>query len=141
MGCWDHEREVAEYVAATHRTAIATHARIALHPEAITINYAEAVEEAAAPLVYEENAADAQLLVGHADRHHDIARANAWRHRLAVNNGESHATCHQKETKRNDKQQFPHHYSVTLRASKTSVMPAEEFAPPVALAGRLIVNV
>jgi hypothetical protein len=38
-------------------------------------------------------------------------------------------------------QQFPHHYSVTLRASKTSVMPVEEFAPLVALAGRLIVNV
>jgi hypothetical protein len=132
---------VAEYVAATHRTAIATHARIALHPEVATITDAEAVEEAAAPLIYEKNVPNADLLVGHADRHHDIARANAWRHRLAVNNGESHATCHDKETKRSDSQQFPHHYTVTLRASKTSVMPAEEFAPLVALAGRLIVNV
>jgi hypothetical protein len=141
VGCWDHEREVAEYVAATHRAAIATHTRIALHPEVITINHAEAVEEAVAPLAYEKNVANAKLLVEHADRHHAIARANAWCHRLTVHNGEPHATYHAKETKRNDKQQFPHHYSVTLRASKTSVMPAEEFAPPVALAGRLIVNV
>jgi hypothetical protein len=132
---------VAKYVAASHWTAVATHARITLHPEAIVINDAEAVEEAAVPLAYEENVPSADLLAGHADRHDDIARANAWRHRLAVNNGESHATCHDKETKRSDGQQFPHHYSVTLRASKTSVMPAEEFAPLVALAGRLIVNV
>ena len=87
---------MAEYVAATHRTAIATHARIALHPEAITINYAEAVEEAAAPLAYEKNAADAQLLVGQADRHHAIARANAWCHRLTIHNGESDAAQHAK---------------------------------------------
>jgi hypothetical protein len=71
---------VAKYVAAPHRTAVATHARIALHPEAITINYAEAVEEAAVPLINEENVTDAQLLVGHADSHHAIARANAWCH-------------------------------------------------------------
>jgi hypothetical protein len=59
VGCGDHERELAKHVAALHRTAVATHARITLHPEAIVINDAEAVEEAAAPLAYEENAADA----------------------------------------------------------------------------------
>jgi hypothetical protein len=141
VGCWNHEREAAKHVAALHRTAVATHARVALHPEVVTINDAEAVKEAATSLIHEENVPNADLLVGHADRHDDIARANAWRHRLAFNNGESHATCHDKETKRSDSQQFPHHYSVTLRASKTSVMPAEEFAPLVALAGRLTVNV
>jgi hypothetical protein len=99
------------------------------------------VEESATPFIYEEYVADAQLLVGHADRHHAIARANAWRHRLAVHNRESHATHHAEETKRGEDQQFPHHYPVTLRASKTSLIPAEEFAPLVALAGRLIVNV
>ena len=132
---------MAKYVAASHWTAVTTHARITLHPEAITINDAKAVEESAAPLIYEENLSNANLLVGHADCHDNVTRANAWCHRLAVHNGESHATHHDKETKRGDKQQFPHHYSVTLRASKTSVMPAEEFAPLVALAGRLIVNV
>jgi hypothetical protein len=40
MGCWDHERKAAKYVAAPHRTAVATHARIALQPEVITINHA-----------------------------------------------------------------------------------------------------
>jgi hypothetical protein len=95
VGCWDHEREVAKYVAALHRAAVATHARITLHPKAITINHAEAVEKAATPFAYKENVPNANLLAGQADRHDDIARANAWCHRLTVHNGDSHATCHQ----------------------------------------------
>jgi hypothetical protein len=107
----------------------------------ITVNPAKAVQEATAPLAYKKNTANANLLVGHTDRHDDIARANVWRHRLAVHNGEPHATHDGEESERGENQQLPHRYSVTLRASKTSVMPAEEFAPLVALAGRLIVNV
>jgi len=95
---------VAKYVAASHWTAVATHARITLHPEAITINHAEAVEEAAVPLIHKENAPNVNLLVRHADRHDDIARPNVWCHRLAVHNGESHATHDGEESERGDNQ-------------------------------------
>jgi hypothetical protein len=70
----------------------------------ITVNPAKAVQEAAAPLAYKKNTASTNLLVGHADRHDDIARSNVWRHRLAVNNGESHATHDGEESERGDNQ-------------------------------------
>jgi len=80
MGCWDDEHEAANYIAASHWATVTAHARIALHPEVITVNHAEAVKEAAVPLINEKNVADAQLLVWDADRHHTIARTNAWCH-------------------------------------------------------------